>query len=151
MQPVFWIFLTPWNHTAGCSASWKTIRVPSRRRSAEFRWLHFSSIELTQLIHFSVVLLIHIFFTVSMQAPPPNYRPPTGASAHTWPNIYSNLKDIDFCVDQFDEITYAPPPTAHSQSLALPPRPLNGRVIPQSLCFTPRFSYSSITKSFPLI
>jgi hypothetical protein len=43
-----------------------------------------------------------------MQAPPPNYRPPTGASAKTWPNIYSNLKDIDFCVDQFDEITYAP-------------------------------------------
>jgi hypothetical protein len=24
----------------------------------------------------------------------------------TWPNIYRNLKDIDYCVDQFDYVRY---------------------------------------------
>jgi len=36
--------------------------------------------------------------------PPPSYVPPTGASKMTWPNIYKNLKRIDYCVDQFDYV-----------------------------------------------
>mmetsp|Transcript_51449 Transcript_51449/g.75262 ORF Transcript_51449/g.75262 Transcript_51449/m.75262 type:complete len:81 (-) Transcript_51449:325-567(-) len=37
--------------------------------------------------------------------PPPNYVPPTGASAMTWPNIYRNLKRIDYCTEQFNHIS----------------------------------------------
>ena len=45
-------------------------------------------------------------WTCSLQAPPPSYVPPMGASPMTWPNIYRNLKDIDYCVDQFDYVRY---------------------------------------------
>jgi len=38
--------------------------------------------------------------------PPPNYVPPTGASAMTWPNIYRNLKRIDYCTEQFNHIRF---------------------------------------------
>jgi hypothetical protein len=38
-------------------------------------------------------------------APPASYIPPTGSSYMTWPNVYMNLKNIDYCVDQFDQIT----------------------------------------------
>jgi hypothetical protein len=41
------------------------------------------------------------------QPPPPSYVPPTGASPMTWPNIYKNLKRIDYCVDQFDYVRCA--------------------------------------------
>ncbi|EKX51692.1 hypothetical protein GUITHDRAFT_102299 [Guillardia theta CCMP2712] len=37
--------------------------------------------------------------------PPPTYVPPTGASFMTWPNIYKNLKRIDYCTEQFDYIS----------------------------------------------
>jgi hypothetical protein len=40
-----------------------------------------------------------------LQAPPPSYIAPTGASYQTWPNVYMNLKNIDYCVDQFDQLT----------------------------------------------
>ena len=40
----------------------------------------------------------------SEQPPPPSYVPPPGASPMTWPNIYKNLKRIDYCVDQFDHV-----------------------------------------------
>ena len=42
---------------------------------------------------------------LTSQAPPPSYVPPTGASYQTWPNVYMNLKNIDYCVDQFDQLT----------------------------------------------
>ncbi len=32
----------------------------------------------------------------------PGYLPPLGASPYTWPNIYKNMKRMDFCVDKFD-------------------------------------------------
>mmetsp|Transcript_38764 Transcript_38764/g.32718 ORF Transcript_38764/g.32718 Transcript_38764/m.32718 type:complete len:83 (+) Transcript_38764:3-251(+) len=38
-------------------------------------------------------------------APPPTYVPPIGASFNTWPNVYTNLKNIDYCTDQFNYIT----------------------------------------------
>ena len=31
----------------------------------------------------------------------------------SWPNVYTNLKNIDYCVDQFDQLTCGP---AHSRS-----------------------------------
>lgn len=37
-------------------------------------------------------------------APPPSFVPPLGASPMTWPNIYRNLKRIDYCVDQFNYV-----------------------------------------------
>eukprot|EP00285_Hemiselmis_virescens_P005662 CAMPEP_0173380304 /NCGR_PEP_ID=MMETSP1356-20130122/3015_1 /TAXON_ID=77927 ORGANISM="Hemiselmis virescens, Strain PCC157" /NCGR_SAMPLE_ID=MMETSP1356 /ASSEMBLY_ACC=CAM_ASM_000847 /LENGTH=61 /DNA_ID=CAMNT_0014333847 /DNA_START=71 /DNA_END=256 /DNA_ORIENTATION=+ len=37
--------------------------------------------------------------------PPPTYIPPTGSSYLTWPNVYMNLKNIDYCVDQFDNLS----------------------------------------------
>merc|ERR1712205_126043 len=38
-------------------------------------------------------------------APPPTYVPPVGSSFNTWPNVYTNLKNIDYCTDQFSYIT----------------------------------------------
>jgi hypothetical protein len=38
-------------------------------------------------------------------APPPTYVPPVGSSFNTWPNVYTNLKNIDYCTDQFNYIT----------------------------------------------
>lgn len=32
----------------------------------------------------------------------------------TWPNIYKNLKRIDYCVDQFDYVRYCDRALAHS-------------------------------------
>mmetsp|Transcript_11328 Transcript_11328/g.27212 ORF Transcript_11328/g.27212 Transcript_11328/m.27212 type:complete len:109 (+) Transcript_11328:334-660(+) len=37
--------------------------------------------------------------------PPPSYIAPVGSSYMTWPNVYSNLKNIDYCVDQFNMIS----------------------------------------------
>mmetsp|Transcript_42706 Transcript_42706/g.85905 ORF Transcript_42706/g.85905 Transcript_42706/m.85905 type:complete len:86 (+) Transcript_42706:116-373(+) len=37
--------------------------------------------------------------------PPPTYLPPIGASQGTWPNIYKNLKRIDYCTEQFDYLS----------------------------------------------
>jgi len=28
--------------------------------------------------------------------------PPLGASPYTWPNIFKNMKRMDYCVDKFD-------------------------------------------------
>ena len=38
-------------------------------------------------------------------APPPTYVAPVGSSFNTWPNVYTNLKNIDYCTDQFNYIT----------------------------------------------
>ncbi len=43
-------------------------------------------------------------YVLILQAPPVTYSPPLGASMYTWPNVYRNLKNIDYCVDQFDYI-----------------------------------------------
>ena len=32
----------------------------------------------------------------------PGYMPPLGASPYTWPNIFKNMKRMDYCVDKFD-------------------------------------------------
>jgi hypothetical protein len=32
----------------------------------------------------------------------PGYLPPLGASPYTWPNIFKNMKRMDYCVDNFD-------------------------------------------------
>jgi len=37
--------------------------------------------------------------------PPPTYIAPVGSSYLTWPNVYMNLKNIDYCVDQFNMIS----------------------------------------------
>ena len=38
----------------------------------------------------------------AIASPPPGYIPPIGATDRTWPNIYRNMKHMDFCKDQFD-------------------------------------------------
>ena len=40
----------------------------------------------------------HYLYFRGIPNPPDAYIPPTGASVNTWPNIYNNLLDIDFCV-----------------------------------------------------
>lgn len=39
---------------------------------------------------------------VGIPKPPPGYMPPLGASPYTWPNIFKNMKRMDYCVDKFD-------------------------------------------------
>eukprot|EP00283_Hemiselmis_rufescens_P007761 CAMPEP_0173434146 /NCGR_PEP_ID=MMETSP1357-20121228/12090_1 /TAXON_ID=77926 /ORGANISM="Hemiselmis rufescens, Strain PCC563" /LENGTH=83 /DNA_ID=CAMNT_0014398957 /DNA_START=23 /DNA_END=274 /DNA_ORIENTATION=- len=39
---------------------------------------------------------------VGIPKPPPGYMPPLGASSYTWPNIFKNMKRMDYCVDNFD-------------------------------------------------
>ena len=40
----------------------------------------------------------HYLYFRGIPNPPDAYIPPIGASVNTWPNIYNNLLDIDFCV-----------------------------------------------------
>mmetsp|Transcript_44131 Transcript_44131/g.92328 ORF Transcript_44131/g.92328 Transcript_44131/m.92328 type:complete len:103 (-) Transcript_44131:165-473(-) len=46
----------------------------------------------------------HYLYFRGIPNPPDAYIPPTGASTYTWPNIYNNLLDIDFCVDHFSHL-----------------------------------------------
>jgi hypothetical protein len=40
----------------------------------------------------------HYLYFRGIPNPPDAYIPPMGASHNTWPNIYNNLLNIDFCV-----------------------------------------------------
>ena len=56
----------------------------------------------TQFCHISLTVLMwptdHYLYFRGIPNPPDAYIPPIGASVNTWPNIYNNLLDIDFCV-----------------------------------------------------
>eukprot|EP00961_Rhodomonas_salina_P045314 608982-Rhodomonas_salina.2 len=49
-----------------------------------------------------------VLITCWHQGPPPTYIAPVGASQATWPNLYKNLKRIDYCTEQFDYVRYIP-------------------------------------------
>eukprot|EP00292_Cryptomonas_paramecium_P032679 CAMPEP_0113692454 /NCGR_PEP_ID=MMETSP0038_2-20120614/19090_1 /TAXON_ID=2898 /ORGANISM="Cryptomonas paramecium" /LENGTH=89 /DNA_ID=CAMNT_0000614361 /DNA_START=51 /DNA_END=320 /DNA_ORIENTATION=- /assembly_acc=CAM_ASM_000170 len=46
----------------------------------------------------------HYLYFRGIPNPPENYIPPPGSSVNTWPNIYNNLLDMDFCVDHFSHL-----------------------------------------------
>ena len=48
-----------------------------------------------------VVLSLTLYCDHSRRAQP-GYMPPLGASPYTWPNIFKNMKRMDYCVDKFD-------------------------------------------------
>mmetsp|Transcript_20324 Transcript_20324/g.29841 ORF Transcript_20324/g.29841 Transcript_20324/m.29841 type:complete len:86 (-) Transcript_20324:295-552(-) len=46
----------------------------------------------------------HYLYFRGIPNPPDDYLPPTGASPNTWPAIYNNLQNIDYCTTAFAHI-----------------------------------------------
>jgi hypothetical protein len=47
----------------------------------------------------------HYLFFKGIPNPPPGYIAPAGASQYTWPAIYKNLQNIDYCSDSFKQVS----------------------------------------------
>jgi len=47
----------------------------------------------------------HYLFFNGIPNPPPGYIAPAGASQYTWPAIYKNLQNIDYCSDNFKQVS----------------------------------------------
>jgi hypothetical protein len=47
----------------------------------------------------------HYLYFRAVACPPENYKAPKGASPNTWPQIYKNLQNIDYCVEKFKRIS----------------------------------------------
>ena len=46
----------------------------------------------------------HYLYYRHVPCPPDDYKPPKGASPQTWPQIYRNLQNIDYCTYKFKSI-----------------------------------------------
>ena len=46
----------------------------------------------------------HYLGFVGIPNPPDGYQAPLGASPYTWPAIYNNKQNIDFCVENFSHL-----------------------------------------------
>jgi len=46
----------------------------------------------------------HYLYFAGIPNPPAGYVAPMGASPNTWPAIYNNLQNIDYCVDEFHHL-----------------------------------------------
>jgi hypothetical protein len=47
----------------------------------------------------------HYLYYRAVPCPPDDYVAPAGASPQTWPQIYRNLQNIDYCTDKFSRIS----------------------------------------------
>lgn len=54
---------------------------------------------------FSRLSAEHYLFFNGIPNPPPGYVAPAGASQNTWPAIYKNLQNIDYCSDTFKQVS----------------------------------------------
>mmetsp|Transcript_23847 Transcript_23847/g.56956 ORF Transcript_23847/g.56956 Transcript_23847/m.56956 type:complete len:95 (+) Transcript_23847:35-319(+) len=46
----------------------------------------------------------HYLYFQGIPNPPSGYVPPAGASPNTWPAIYNNLQNIDYCTENFSHL-----------------------------------------------
>ena len=47
----------------------------------------------------------HFSYFRGVPCPPEDFKPPAGSSPNTWPQIYRNLQNIDYCTDKYKHIS----------------------------------------------